>query len=403
LGAGPLVLDGNHQYPPDIYIKNDFDFITTTVVDEITNGEQRTVQDPYGKRAAVWGWWRLFTGRYTCPIANPITNDLYTPGVARHWYLDAVQLQFLEDIRVTYYQPIFSVYLSDGKLYLGEDSTLTFLDASNPSDLVEIGQVPTGGLVVGLKVIDRRAYVLYARTNNAGGGLQVFDVGDLAQSALVGNLLLEGSPSNISVEGLFAYVANYELGLQIIDIRDPANPTLRGVYTPPGSASSVQVVDQLAYLTDSAPASGLKIIDVSDPDHPALIGTYPLEEGGQDVQVVDNIAYLAGIKDAIYILDVSDPSQPTLRGIYQHIGDYRNLYVADNLAYLITDRELSVIDLSNPTSPSLRGTSYLMEGMNIQMMDNIAYVATWNRGLQVLDISDPNYPVPLDTYGVPLP
>ena len=55
---------------------------------------------PYGgKKAAVWGWWRLYEGPIGCgsfdlqgtPI--PMQNQ-------KSWYLDAVKLQWLESIAV---------------------------------------------------------------------------------------------------------------------------------------------------------------------------------------------------------------------------------------------------------------------------------------------------------------
>jgi hypothetical protein len=40
--------------------------------------------------------------------------------------------------------------------------------------------------------------------------------------------------------------------------------------------------------------------------------------------------------------------------------------------------------------------------MNTQIRDNIAYVATWNKGLHVFDIYDSRYPILFDTFGAPL-
>jgi len=81
------------EHPSGIDAKNAFGDMLSL----ISNAEGYTIRNPYGKRVAVWGWWRLYTGPWGCPLKNALgTPEPFQP----HWYLDAVQLQFLESIEV---------------------------------------------------------------------------------------------------------------------------------------------------------------------------------------------------------------------------------------------------------------------------------------------------------------
>lgn len=77
---------------------------------------------------------------------------------------------------------------------------------------------------------------------------------------------------DVVVTGNTAYVADQVDGLQVIDISDPANPALLGSFNTSGFALGIAVAGNLVYIADSS--SGLQIIDVSDPTTPSLVGTY---------------------------------------------------------------------------------------------------------------------------------
>jgi hypothetical protein len=66
----------------------------------LTDPRGYAVGDPYGKQMAVWGWW----SRYEGPVGCTGSNGQGTPQPPDNqvvWYLNAVQLQFLESIEVT--------------------------------------------------------------------------------------------------------------------------------------------------------------------------------------------------------------------------------------------------------------------------------------------------------------
>jgi hypothetical protein len=74
-------------------------------------------------------------------------------------------------------------------------------------------------------------------------------------------------------------------------------------------------------------------------------------------------------------------------------GSIRDVTVIDNTAYVAnSDSGLQVIDISNPAGPQLLGFVDTSNAMEVTVVGNTAYVADGQSGLQVIDISNPANP-----------
>jgi hypothetical protein len=82
------------SYPPIIEVKNTFGGVVS---------DWGTIRNTMEKKAAVWGWWRLYEDPIGCgqidPQGTPIPPTMMPNQ--QSWYLDAVKLQWLESIEVT--------------------------------------------------------------------------------------------------------------------------------------------------------------------------------------------------------------------------------------------------------------------------------------------------------------
>ena len=85
-------------------------------------------------------------------------------------------------------------------------------------------------------------------------------------------------------------MADYESGLQVIDISDPANPAIIGNYDTPGDAFSVTVAGDCAFVSDYT--AGLQLIDISDPTNPSLLSNCTAV-WANDVAIEGDRAYVA--------------------------------------------------------------------------------------------------------------
>jgi hypothetical protein len=117
--------------------------------------------------------------------------------------------------------------------------------------------------------------------------------------------------------------------------------------------------------------------------------------------VVGNYAYI-GNGAAMDILDITNPSDPVRVGQVITPCIVMKIYVSGNYAYVANYEEgLRIIDVSTPSAPLevgfFEGEGGFLEGgtltWSVYVSSNYAYVADWEAGLRIIDISNPSMPV----------
>jgi hypothetical protein len=286
-----------------------------------------------------------------------------------------------------------------GLLYAATDNGLQIFDVSNPATPVRLG---TYGVdrATEVQVVGSLAYVL------CKGDLQIVDVSDPRAPERVGGYAsFPAGATGIDVVGGLAYVAMNNQGVAILDVADPAAPSVLGQYVTAGNAYDVQVVGTRAYV--AAMASGLLILDVSDSHAPTLLGE--LETGGaaSALQVVGDRAYIAqcdmrGSSDFV-IVDIADAAAPVLLGGFSFSDTWHpeNVQVVGDLAYVAGyEFGLQILNVSNPAALTLVGSCDTAGFLSdVEVAGQLAYLSDNNGGLQVLDVSVPATPTRLGGYG----
>jgi hypothetical protein len=173
-----------------------------------------------------------------------------------------------------------------------------------------------------------------------------------------------------------------------------------------GSVVDVHLAGDYAYLADSF--GGLRVVDVSDPTQPVQVSAFesPGSTRGQGVFVVEPYLYLAD-GQGVRVLDIADLTAPEVVGFYDTLGFALDLQIIDDLAY-VAAREggLYIGDFTDPTDP--RHVSQLFDAgtdhvLDVQVSGDYAYVAMQGQGLKIVDVSQPDKPVivgNLDTDGM---
>src|SRR5438477_9681463 len=197
------------------------------------------------------------------------------------------------------------------------------------------------------------------------------------------------------------------LGVRIVDVHDPTAPNLittAAVY--PGTTAEHLAAVRLATPTflgnvlfvgiqrcsaNAAAPSGLAIWDVSDPSNPAELAFLPTSRGSRGVHEFSLrqrgnrwFAYLAvpnseitdGMGD-LRIVDVTDPRQP--------------FQVVDWAAR--RDAGLQV-GYGKQCAPACRGAvpQAFLHSVTLSPDGRTAYLSSWDQGVMMLDVSEPNAP-----------
>ncbi len=215
-------------------------------------------------------------------------------------------------------------------------------------------------------------------------------------------------------------------GVHIVDLTNPSSPVLLGkVNTTTGGGYNtiheMMVFDQggVRYLLENSNSTAnqnLRIIDITNPAQPVLKRDFPSGTGGwiHAMHIRGNRAYFSAFNSSkVDIYDIANLAgqAPTLLGSVA-VGSTTNhsSWTNETGEYLYSARETSngdirVYDVRNPAQPLLIKSIKALD-LNINaitphnpvVMGNRLYVAWYQAGTQVFDITDPTTPVRVGQY-----
>jgi len=276
--------------------------------------------------------------------------------------------------------------------------------------------------------IDGRDYAVTG-TWGADGKAYFWDVTDPANIMKIDSVQVDARTVNdvkISEDGTICVISregasDRKNGLVIIDVKDPSNAEVISRFDEnlTGGVHNVFIYDKHVY----ALSAGQKyyIINIEDPKNPKAVGKYELDTPGHsihDVWVEDGIAYSSNWGDGIHMVDVGNgiaggsPSNPVKISSYAYPnkanhaafpyksktgkfyvigGDEIFPYGLDtgkggvNMAggYL---HVVDFTDLENPEEVA-RFEIPFAGSHNFWIEDDILYVAFYNAGVRVVDLS----------------
>jgi Tol biopolymer transport system component len=123
--------------------------------------------------------------------------------------------------------------------------------------------------------------------------------------------------------------------------------------------------------------------------------------GSMDIVTVSGAFAYAGEGGGLTILDVSDPAAPVFRSRLLLPQQIQDIQVTNNLAYIAAgDYGLLIVDVSNPANPILRGRGTLPQHTSsVHVVDDLAYVG-YDLGFIIFDVSDPAHPTQRGSYNL---
>ena len=202
-------------------------------------------------------------------------------------------------------------------LYVGTDSSLLTVDASNPASLSQLGSLPAGATTA----LVRSGTTLYLGTLD--NHLLVFDISQPTTPVQRTSILLPSVADRMAISGNLLLVADDVGGLLLFNIAAPANPVLLAQVALPGAAADIAIDGNLALLASAD--AGLLIVDISNPATPVLAGQAKLDlpqvYGAAGIPVFattiavhDSIAYVGALQNnaTLFGFDYRQPAHPRL-------------------------------------------------------------------------------------------
>lgn len=169
-----------------------------------------------------------------------------------------------------------------------------------------------------------------------------------------------GYTFNVRVAGTLAYVIRQD-GLHIVETVDPAHPVELGSYKRPGDGYSndIKLVEangkRYALIADFP----VDVVDVTNPALPTFVTNIPEEAHTLFVETREGQtwAYFGNYNATAAVYNVTDPAQPVKLGTFQSSGALvHDLSVSGGIAYLNSwDAGMQAVDFTTPSTPKLLG------------------------------------------------
>lgn len=291
-----------------------------------------------------------------------------------------------------------------------------------------ISDHPTSDLWA-FKGLDGRDYV-YTGTHSGGQKMYAWDVTDPASPVLTDSVVVDARVVNdvkVNEDASLAVItregaSDRRNGIVVLDLGDPAHPTVLSEYaeTVTGGVHNTFIVGDLVYAVHNG-TRDIHIISIEDPESPTEVGRWGLDRPGKllhDVWVVDGLLYASYWDDGVWILDAGDgrwggtPTEPVAVSHYAYAdlpGEWGNTHVAfpyrnsDGRHYLFVGDEvfgcetcvggprgyIHILDMSDPENLEEVARYRVPEAgtHNIWLQDDKLYVAYYQAGLRVVDVS----------------
>ncbi len=270
------------------------------------------------------------------------------------------------------------------------------------------------GLPVDIYVAKGHAYVVSVNARGRTGGLTVFDVADPAQPVFRRTVTMPGDGywNGVWARGDALYVASAARGVLVFDISQPEEPAfVANVPSDPINVHTVFVEGERLYAMSPSPHSETLLFDISQPREPRLLNRFTAPGGLEQGYVHDAFAYQGRLYinhwDLGYLIaDVGDPSHIRWLGQYVYarqsshanaVGtfDERTIAFEGGEGY---DTRLRVLDVTDPSRVVKLGEWQLRPQASIHNMVLVGtrlYIAYYQEGVRVLDVSDLSQPRPI--------
>ncbi|MBN2270380.1 MAG: choice-of-anchor D domain-containing protein [Sedimentisphaerales bacterium] len=278
-----------------------------------------------------------------------------------------------------------AIALSNQYALLGQGATLTILNVSDPCNPTAVGLARLADVIQAVTTVGNTAYA-------AGGasGLLPVDITDVSTPAALAVADTPGYAYDVAASGTTLCVADGPEGLAFYDISTPTAPALRGTYETQGSATAVALSGTTAYVLDDQ--LGLQIVDVAGTAG-ILVGSCNRIEFGRSITLAGTLACITDSLGNLFVVDAVDPAAPVLRGQLRLLGTGMSIEVAridiNDVAYVAAgDQGIEVILLSEPDSPVHLG-AYDTSGQasDLTVFGSSICVADGDAGMEVLNIA----------------
>ncbi len=283
------------------------------------------------------------------------------------------------------------IILKDTLVYIAQgEGGLSIISAATPQNPHVISDMTEGVRGYSYKLA-RRDTIIYLASGTFG--ITAIDVSDPFNPVITANNRNVKPAKDFCIFNNFLFTAISEEGVNIAEISYPSQPDIRGGMITPGYAQGIAISSDSNYALVAIGEMGLSFYDISQLENG--FGIYPLikivDIDGYAENLTINpdipIAYVACGTGGLAIVDFSDSTDMKVIGKFETTGYAKEVFYQDGKIFITTETKgLQIIDVSNPQNPVRIGTVETLYAKGVTADDNYIYVADENEGLIIVSI-----------------
>jgi hypothetical protein len=284
-------------------------------------------------------------------------------------------------------------------------------EAQNVRLLGEVGF--PGAVTADVFVAGSLAYVALFES-----GAGIVDIGDASHPTPLARISSSGDYWNaVWVKDQVLYLASAEEGVVFYDVANPRAPVRLGsLPVPPVDVHTLFLDGNTLFAMSPHPSGQTLLFDVSTAAAPVLLSRFQAADANpaasrfpHDASAVNGRLYVNHWASGLVVADVRDPLNPTEIGRFTYpaaTSHASQVGVLGNRTIVFEGGEswgahLRVLDASDPARIAEIGAVSLRPEVsihNLALRGNRLYVAWYQDGLRVFDVSQPASPMPIGYY-----
>jgi hypothetical protein len=270
----------------------------------------------------------------------------------------------------------YTVAVRGNRVYMANrDTGLVVIDIADPLTPRVLRTIPTKGNACDIILRGNRGYL-----SEGASGFGIWDFSDPDIPREIGYFHVTSRTRGVTLRGDRLVTADAGDGIRIFDATDRQQPRLIGSMDTPGLARKVAIDGDTLYVVDVL--GGFEKVDASKPDHPKIVRTFNLEDHPWGISRDGDFLYCAMGSHGFSIFDTRKDPPEQLFNSY----DY--------------DRETGArgtVDAERARGP---GDGYTIEATKA---GDLAFSGDLLIGLTIYDVKDPRAATRLGHYGGPSP
>lgn len=300
------------------------------------------------------------------------------------------------------------VVTSDNYVYFASSSMVKCFNVSNPALPKQAGLLEyTSDIISGQSVLSGS----YIYTACGSYGLAAISLANPVSPSVVGSYKSSlGVTRGLHAFNNYVYMAYQNHGFRTIDVHDPTNPIICGEYVTDGNIQSMTDYNGYLYAVGDGKI-GTKCFDVSDPNAIALKSSanegtfFSIGSVAANGKLYGGGAWDPAWTYGLNVFNISNVSSIVFKNSANLPGNWLpgTMSISNSIACLpdINNGGAQFFDISTDP-PTLRGYYDTSAKTYASCMSGAtAYLADQENGLQIVNASNPDYPVGVGSFKAP--